>query len=256
AIFGVWLANIVSTIAISLIVGTRQPEHLFLPNLYIFLLLAALILMDMFRVYSRVPKALVGVTALAAFGFLAFGTFDALRQALAKPIAEDLAVFLSEEYPTARIQSGLELPVPQTVEAQQMTFARWDRLAEKYDVTMPDIAPERILTEDPDGALFWKDLPLVMSGLEGDSVQDAEYEVQPHAWPVQPEEWRLDTWLDKGFTVFIVNNLEFLIAESLSTNIREYHEELAARCAVAKVYPARKPMYLEKDITVFDCGTA
>jgi hypothetical protein len=255
-LLGMWSANAVSTISISLIVGTRQPEHLFLPNLYIFLLLTALILADMLRVYVRLPRMIIAVTSLVGFALLAAGAANVVRQAKATPAAVDLARFLAEEYPDARIQTGVALPVPQTVAAQRMEFDRWDRLGAKYDVVMPEIAPERILTEDADDALFWMSTPLVMSGLEGDSVQDAEFEVQPHAWPVQPEEWLLDTWLEAGFEVIVVNHFDYFLNDSLSSHIRAYHAELIERCEIVQEYEARKPLYLEFDITVFDCAGA
>jgi len=255
-LLGMWTANAISTLAISLIVGTRQPEHLFLPNLYIFLLLTALVLADMLRVYVRLPRMIIAVTSLVGFGMLAAGASKVVRQATATPVAVDLAAFLATEYPNAKVQTGLALPVPQTVAAQRMEFDRWDRLGAKYKTIMPEIAEERILTEDADNALFWVNTPFVMSGLEGDTVQDAEFEVQPHAWPVQPEEWQLDTWLAKDFDVIVVNHLDHLLNRSLSSNIRAYHAELVQRCDIVQEYDARKPLYLEFDITVFDCSTA
>jgi hypothetical protein len=256
ALIGIWISNAVSTIVISLIVGTRQPEHLFLPNLYIFLLLTALVLVDMLRVYVRLPRIIIAITSIVGFGILAAGASNVVRQATATPVAADLAEFLAAEYPNAKIQTGLALPVPQTVAAQRMEFDRFNRLGDKYNVTMPEIAQERILTEDAENAQFWVGAPFVMSGLEGDTVQDAEFEVQPHAWPLQPEEWLLDTWLAQGFEVIVVNHLDHLLNHSLSSNIRAYHAELIERCNVVQAYDARKPLYLEFDITVFDCSNA
>lgn len=256
ALLGLWIANLVSTIVISLLVGTRQPEHLFLPNLYLFLMLAAIALMDMIRVYAALPKLLVGAVALAGFALMAAGTANVVRQALAPPVATDLVAFLERNFPEARVQTGLALPVPTTMAAQRMELDRLDRLGAKYAIDMPEMAEERILGRDAENAIFWVNTPFVMSGLETDEAQEADFPVQPHAWPIQPEEWRLDTWLEQEFDVFVVNDLEYLLNESRSSAIRGFHSELVTRCALAREYRARKPLFLEFDVTVFDCSAA
>lgn len=254
ALLAIWIANVVSVIVISLTVGTRQPEHLFLPNLTIQLLLAAIVLADMIRVYVNIPKLIVVFTACAGFLLMALGSANVLQQAVVQPVAAQLVTYLAETYPEVRVQSGLALPVPQTVGAQKMEFDRLDRLGRKYEIDMPEIAEERFLAENAENALFWVNAPFAMSGLEGDETQKADFPVQPHAWPIQPEEWKLDTWIAQDFDVFVVNDFDYLLAESRSTYIRDFHAELLDRCDRARDYKARKPLFLEFDITVFDCS--
>ncbi len=86
-------------------------------------------------------------------------------------------------------------------------------------------------------------------------TQDKDFPIQPHAWPIQPEEWVLDNWLDAGFDIFVVNDFEHLVAESRSSDIRSFHADLRDRCDRVRDYTARKPLFLEFDITVFDCST-
>lgn len=254
ALGAIWMANFASIVVISLIVGTRQPEHLFLPNLYIALLLAAVVLMDMLRAYVRFPKAIVALAALAGFALMAAGAADVVRQARAMPNAVRLADFLAETYPDAKIQSGIVLPVPQTVAAQRREFDRFDRLAEKYDIDMPKIAEERILTENAENALFWVNTPFSMSGLESDETRNEDFPIEPHAWPIQPDEWVFDNWISDGFDVFVVNDFDHLWQNSRSSNIRAFHDELLMRCDRVRNYPAQKPLFLEFDLTVFDCS--
>lgn len=253
---GIWVANLASTVIISLLVGTRQPEHLFLPNLYLFLLLSSIVVIDMIRVYVSFPRAVVALTAVAGFGLMVASSGNILKQALAKPVAHDLVAFLEETYPTTRIQSALALPVPKTLKAQQLELDRMERLGKKYGVELPEMAPERLLTEDPDNALFWVDVPFPMSGLESDDAKDADFPVVAHAWPIQPEEWTLDAWVENNFRVFVVNELDFFLNDSRSSDIRAFYAELVARCDIAQQYPARKPLFLEFEVTVFDCSMA
>lgn len=121
---------------------------------------------------------------------------------------------------------------------------------------MPVVAPERIIRENSKDALFWVDTPFPMSGLDGDEALTAEFPVQPYAWPAQEDEWQLDTWLDDGFDVFVVNNLAYHKDEGRSTLVRNFHSELVERCRIDRVYDARKPLFLEWDITVIDCRAA
>ncbi|MFP7571817.1 ArnT family glycosyltransferase [Marivita sp. S2033] len=253
AIIGVWIANAVSTIVISLLVGTRQPEQLFLPNLYVFLLLAVVVLMDMLRVYVRWPRAVVALVSLVGFAIMLAGAKNVIGQARATPIAQDLATYLLEHHSDARIQTGVVLPVPQTVAAQRMELDRLERLGRKYNIDMPDIAPERIIVDDAQNALFWVHAPFVMSGLEGDGAIDQDFPIEPHAWPVQPEEWNLQRWRDAGFDVFAVNHFDFLVAISRSSYIRTFHTDLQEHCKTVQSYDARKPLFLEFDVRVFEC---
>ncbi|MCK0149798.1 glycosyltransferase family 39 protein [Marivita sp. S6314] len=256
ALVAIWLANGVSTIAISLLVGTRQPEHLFLPNLLLFVFLAAVVLMDILRSYAGWPKIVVAITSCFGFGLMVGATAMVVKQATATPIAVDLADYLAETYPNSRIQSGLALPVPHTMEAQQHEFDRLDGVAARYGIEMPVVAPERIITENTEDALFWVDTPFPMSGLDGDDALTADFPVQPHAWPAQEDEWQLDYWLEDGFDIFIVNHLDYLKNKSRSTLVRNFHAELVERCVLDRVYDARKPLFLEWEITVFDCRSA
>ena len=53
---------------------------------------------------------------------------------------------------------------------------------------------------------------------------------------------------------FVVNDFDYLLSESRSSDIRQFHEDLLARCELAQFFEAQKPLFLEFDLTVFDCS--
>lgn len=256
ALKAVWIALSVSTLAISLIVGTRQPPHLFQANVSILLLLATLVLVDMLRVYSRLARGLIAAALVAGFALMTHASVEVVRQALAKPVSEDVVDLLQARFPDRKIQSSYALPVPRTVEAQRVQLDRWDRLAAKYGIEMPELSEERLIKENVEGSLFWVPAPFVMFGLEADDVLDSDYPVRPHAWPIQPDEWNLETWLDQDYDVFVVNGLDRMIRYLRSSYMREFYAEIRDRCAVVEYFDVRKPLFDEYDVTVFDCSTA
>lgn len=96
--------------------------------------------------------------------------------------------------------------------------------------------------------------PLVMSGLEGEEAKDADFPIEPLTWPIQPEEWTLDAWVNDDFDVFVVIHFDYLLSSTRSPNIRRFHAELLHRCDRARDYTARKPLFLEFDLTVLGCS--
>lgn len=102
-----------------------------------------------------IPRVIFATAALAGLAIMVAGATKLLQQALVTPNATRLVAFLEGSYPEARVQTGITLPVSQTVAAQQMEFDRVDRLGAKYAIDMPEIASERILTQDAENAIFW-----------------------------------------------------------------------------------------------------
>jgi hypothetical protein len=256
ALQGTWIALVVSTVGISLIVGTRQPPHLFQANVTVLLLLATLVMLDMLRVYVGAAKAVIAAASTVGLLLMIVSSVDVVRQALAKPVAEDVVELLQEEFADKKIQSSYALPIPRTVEAQRVQLDRWNRLAAKYDIQMPEISKERLITENTEDALFWVPAPFVMFGLEADDVLQSEYPVRPHAWPIQPDEWHLDTWLEDGYRIFVANGLDRMIKNLRSSYMRDFYRDMKQRCQKVRYFEVRKPLFDEYDVTVFDCSDA
>lgn len=250
-----WSANAVGTVVISLLVGERQPDHLFLVQLNIFTIIAVLVLMDMLsRFYGFARIVLAGI-ALLGFGISFAGSIEVLRQAAYPPLSADVIDYLSEEHGDRQIKTTLVLPIPKTRAAQQLEHDRLIRLATKYETEQPSFQSERLITEDADNALFYSMIPFAMYGLEDDATLDEDYTVTLHTWPLQPQEWTIEHWLDKGFEIFVVDNLTALQTESRSSFIRDFFQNIEERCALLRTFEAKKPIFLEYDVIIFDCSS-
>lgn len=252
---GLWAAMLTGTLIVASIVGTRQPEHLWIANFSMLLLFAALTAADLAGRAERGPATAAGwglAAVTLALGIWGSGTV--LHQALARPVTDRVDALLAERFADRKILTTAATTLPQQKEAQQAEFARWDRLAKKYNSAMPEMAPERIIQVSAPGAIYYRNMPSALYGLENVDEDDVDYEVKAHAWPLQREEWQLEYWLDQGFTVFVVRDLQHLVAESGVPLIRDFYRDLTGRCETVQAFPAAKPLFLEWPVTVLRCG--
>jgi hypothetical protein len=95
-----------------------------------------------------------------------------------------------------------------------------------------------------------------MFGLENADDTAMEGIVQAHAWPLQGPEWKLDYWLERDFDVFVISSLDYELHEVNSQIMRGFAKELVERCEIARKLEARKPLFLETDVTILDCAGA
>jgi hypothetical protein len=136
-------------------------------------------------------------------------------------------------------------------------------LARKYGLTLPPVSrpypPE-------EGRYYIRALPTAISGLERFDEKDLKL-VKPFSWPLQPEEWRLNYWLDKGFTVFVVRDEETWLSPpdrpcpSRSPSLadcymrvddyRRLFEEIHARCTLVASIPSSRLLFEEEDTKVY-----
>jgi hypothetical protein len=250
-----WIGGVVASGFLAYVAGERQPEHLWIANFSLFLLMACLALGAIVQTASGALRwVATGVFALG-LAWLAVGAGDVVRQAVATPLGDDVDALITEDYPDRKIVSMVDSNLPITPDAQAMMIARLDRLAAKYNVDMPPIAEERLITEAAPDAVFRVDMPVVMGGLEV-ADDDEDYEVQPHTWPYQAEEWTLTYWLDHGIDVIIFEGIDEMYNRQGTQFMVDFYEEAVARCGIASEMLARKPLYIEFDITIFDCKDA
>ena len=148
----------------------------------------------------------------------------------------------------------LDLPLPQTRDAQDYEWARVMRTAEKYNLQMPNIAPERRIPEDRAGAYFVVPMPEVMFGLEGTTDADMEGRIAPYAWPPQAADWKLENWLADGVDLFVVSDLEGWLGKDNAPVMQSFFVELETKCTVIQSFQARKPLFLEREVRVLDCS--
>lgn len=255
---GLWGAMCVGTLIVASIVGTRQPEHLWVANFSMLLLFASLVLVDLIdrkphTTRDRLTFASGWSLAVVSLAMGLWGTGIVLQQALAKPITSQVDRLLSERFADQKIITSFGINLPQRKEAQQAEFARWDRLAQKYDVVMPELAPERIIKTSAPNAVYYFNMPSVLHGLQDVGDDDIEYEVKAHAWPLQKEEWELEYWLRQDFSIFVIRNLRYALSKKSVPLIRDFHRELVDRCEKVQAFQAHKPLFLEWPVTVFRC---
>ena len=76
--------------------------------------------------------------------------------------------------------------------------------------------------------------------------------VLPYAWPMQPEEWRLDRWRAQGFHLFVVGGAQGLI----DNPVPEYRAFFRAvdRCPHLASLAAARPLFFEEDVRVYRCA--
>ena len=252
---GLWVAMLTGTLIVASIVGTRQPEHLWIANFTLLLLFATLIVADLAGRAGRGPVTIAG-WGLAAIALVLglWGSGTVLQQALTTPVTAQVDALMAERFADRRVLTSAATKLPQQKEAQQAEFARWDRLAKKYNSAMPEMAPERIIQVSAPGAIYYRNMPSALYGLENVDEDDVDYEVKAHAWPLQREEWRLDYWLEQGFEVFVIRDLQHWMADSPAPLIRDFLRDLTGRCETMQEFPARKPLFLEWPVTVLRCG--
>lgn len=248
----IWGSLMIGSILTAYITGSRQPEHLWIANFAGFLLLSCLVLGAAATAERKWRIAALGAGGIATL-LAVLGAVVPVSQAMAPPITEDLEIYLSENFEAERILTSQPLRVPQHVQAQDMELQRLERLAQKYNVELPKMAPERLIRDiDPD-ALFYVNAPSAMYGLEDVDEDEVNYEIKAHSWPLQKEEWQLEYWKSRGFRILVVRDLEYFLTGATSNLMRDYYQSVTEQCLAVKTLEARKPLFLERSVTVFQC---
>lgn len=250
----VWISLFIGTVTVTFLVGPRQPEHLWIANFAGFLLLAGVALADLSRSAQPALRILAFGLFAGAMALALIGTTETIRQARAIPMHQIVGTYLQENFADRQIVTSLALVENQKKEAQQLGIMRTDRLAEKYDVVMPPRSEEGIIRVSAPDALFYVNMPLAFYGLENVDEDDVTYEVQPHAWPLQSEEWALDYWLDSGFTIFVVKDFPNVISEDYLEIQRDFYRTVNESCTLVAQFEATKTLLLERPVGIFDCA--
>ncbi len=249
-LMALWWVTLVGMILLVVVARERQPEHFWLCFFAIMQLLAVLMLVDMACQGLRVASAALAVAgAMAGYGLILLW-----GQTLAVPTRVEISALIATHYADRKIMRGVALDVPQSAQAQHQEFTRLDRLAEKYDVQMPARAPERTITTNAPDAVFHIPMPGVMFGLEDATEEELKGKIKPYAWPLQAQEWELDYWTNQGFDVIVVSDLNYLMNDTPSQVFRQFYRHLANTCHPAHIIPPRKPLFLEREVIIFDCA--
>jgi hypothetical protein len=249
-----WAAVVVASLIVIATTGERQHEGLWLPYFTAMQLFVGLLLAMLVNSSNRALRfSGIGLFILALLSSTS-GVFKVLDQALAKPITDDVAQFVRENYSERKIVTSFDIRIPQRKEAQELEFARAQRLAEKYKIELPPRSNENIVKYSREDSIFHVFLPTTMFGLEHATDETLDGTVKPYAWPLQEEEWKLDHWLGSGFDIFIIRGFEYWRDQQNAPLIRNFFIEMEHRCALTRHYQSRKDLYLESRVAIFDCA--
>ncbi len=248
------VATVTGMVIIAAIAGTRQLPYLYLP--YTTLIVAAIaIATSLLLQTARGPaKIMLSGALLLIAMLLAVRTADTLQQTLTPPIAGRLAAAITQAAPPGtRVLSPIALEgfMPISSISGNEDRARHERLASKYKVTLPPVAAESLRAAP--GGYVVRDYPWVIGGLETVDPDKVKV-VLPFAWPLQREEWQLDYWRARGFTLFVVKNARLF--DSPLPAYRDFFRSLRSTCQRVAQIEGSRPIFGEEDAFIYRCDAA
>jgi hypothetical protein len=244
-------ATAFAAIVLAYLGGARQPTNLWLPYvslMAVLILVVASASLDLATTKSRFAAIGVLVLCLAAFSWR---LVPIVNQAVAPSNGERVAAVIKSALPQgAAVFSAIDLnpwlPLSPAGAIEQRT--RNERLANKYNIQLPP--PDGPLPPARADAYKVFPFPFVFGGLETLKPDEVKT-VVPYAWPLQPEEWRLDYWRERGY--------HYVVADAGGRShpveaYRLFYQELDVRCQRVAEIPTSKPLYWEQDILVYNCA--
>ena len=245
-----WLPTAIAFVVIASIAGDRQPIYLWLPTMVLMSITVILLLtqaLSQKSAWLRWPA-----TAAMAAIMLSFGVRNEtiLHQASASPLLREVAnEIVRTVKPTEKILTTTSLApfLDLSSAGGDIDRERHERLAQKYNVQLPPIAPESKVQKST--GYITASFPLVIGGLETTDPNKVKV-VLPYAWPLQPEEWRLDYWLERGFRVFVVSK------ETELAEVRGYRAMFAsirAQCKPTARFLSKRPLFNDFDTVIYRC---
>ena len=253
--YAFWISIVISTFVIISITGERQIESLWLPHVVAMQLFASTLLASSTQVLSKtwrlVPLSIAAVILMVSV----WGTAAVMKQALARPIADELQEFIeTADYheKETKILTNFPIPLPQSLKGKHADLDRDERLADKYGISLIPKSDE--FFQPRQGSINYMVMPLVYAGLEYTDDESLGEAMKPGLWPLQEEEWFLDYWLDQGVEVIIYSNFYDELRTRESVEIKAFLQEIETRCRVDRHMEAVKPLFVEYSTTVFNCA--
>ena len=205
-------SNVSALVLVVMIAGPRITPALLLPFTGLFLLHGVIACALYAQAEGSRPKRVGQLGVLICLAGVTWGTQTVVVQALRPPMGKRVVQVLDQLGGPAelRILASKKdyLGVPIAFTAQEEERQRHERLAQKYGVALPERPPERSKPRgDQSRAFHVREFPWATHGLEVYTDEELDGAVRALAWPIQPEEWSLDYWRDRGFRVFIVMDL-------------------------------------------------
>lgn len=248
-----WSSSVTGAISLAFLAGTRQPDQLFVAPFGEFLILAAVLVCGFSQSASRILVLSSKIAIAASLLIFCYYAIPPVSQALRAPLADTVDAYLNSEHAEERIVTMMPTEAKQAPDAWIWEQERLLRLAQKYKIDLPEVAPETRASKTAADALFWVPLPQAMYGLEDIKDGEETYDVQAHTWPLQPEEWRLEFWQRQSFSVFVLVDVAYHLNHRPSELISLFFEEIISTCDLAKTFEPLKPIYLEYITEVYLC---
>lgn len=231
--------------------GARQPTNLWLPYatlVAVFVIVCASAFID--RSATRMQMIAASFVVTLCFAAFVARLIPIIHQSLLPANGAGVAAAIkSEVRPGSAVLSAIDLArwLPMSPASVTEPHARHERLARKYNVQLPPsqqpLPPERA------DSYTVMPFPFVFGGLEA-IAPDQVKTVIAYAWPLQPEEWRVDYWRGRGY--------RYVVADAPGRDhpvaaYRAFYRELDASCRTIAQVPATKPLYWEQDMVIYDC---
>ena len=252
-----WISTVVGLFIVNAITGDRVVPGLFLPFSSLIVLLTVVTLGRLAEDERSLHRRLgqVGLAISLASTFV--GSAMVLQQALAYPAKKEIAKVLTEHAlpnKTRILAADIDKTgVVQSFEARRAERARHERLAQKYKISLPPAAAEHA-NRRPDrlNTYFTFPIPYVIHGLEHVDENDVAA-IKPFVWPRQKEEWSLDYWLERHYSIFVVRK-EWWMLTRAEPPVISFHKEIKSRCDLLHVVPPRRPLFWELEYRIYKCA--
>lgn len=256
-IIAFWVCTLLGFLWVASMVGDRTIPGLYLHFVSYFVVLSAVVALRVLDRGHPEPMRWGGLVFLAA-GLLSCvaGSGLVIGQALRPPSHREVQAFFKEKVsrdawilasePTL---AGLD----ESLDARKFMRAREERLAAKYGLTLAPPA-EGWTRLKPNPFKSWNVIrfPWPPFGMEHLKEEDVKV-VVAHSWPRQEEEWVLEYWAERGFRYVIVRDEQHHI-DNWPDPFSSFHKQVRAECALEKVIPARRPLFFETELKIYDCA--
>lgn len=251
----VWGSTLVAILLHALVSKGGATEFHLLPYNTLIVLLAGIAATTLLeKVRSQGFLKLVPLSILVVCSGLA--TIVITGQAITLPMNKEIAstiLRLAQPGETRILSSSSSLVdlLPIDPQARKDEHQRHERLAKKYGIELPDRAQERSSDLNSNRGYYIRFFPWVIGRLEVYKENELEV-IKPFAWPLQPEEWELNYWLDRGFSIFIVENETELLNSKIDA-YRQFHRQIRDRCQPLATIEPKKPLFGDLQTRIYQC---
>lgn len=254
-LFTLWVSLFIGSLLVIYLSGSRQQSGLWIPYMVSMELLVVIGLIIALQSHIKVKFLVSALLLVSASLYSIYGTTVIIKQAIAKPIVYEVEALVRENFSIdEKILTIFRFKAPQTKLMRDEEKARDKRIAQKYNVVLPERTSESKTFIEQANAINYRNMPMALHGLEHlDDDEALGGEIKPYAWPLQKEEWQLDYWIDRGFSIIVLADHQDSLYKSTVPIVRAFYHEVKDYCQLVKYFPAVKPLFIEFSATVYQC---